>query len=129
MDNSRIEVYKIICGNKTFRQIAIEKNEGIDQANDNEVFNSIFFLFLRALTCREVFSTNNTKLGLTLFHSNGEDPNKILSSHSNTQIIEGFVDGGPYDRLRKISERNNTTEFSIEEETIDIKDKFKETDI
>lgn len=42
MDNSRIEVYKIICGNKTFRQIAIEKNEGIDQANDNEVFNSIF---------------------------------------------------------------------------------------
>ena len=32
MDNSRIEVYKIICGNKTFRQIAIEKNEGIDQA-------------------------------------------------------------------------------------------------
>ena len=112
MDNSRIEVYKIICGNKTFRQIAIEKNEGIDQANDNEVFNSIFSLFLRALTCREVFSTNNTKLGLTLFHSNGEDPNKILSSHSNTQIIEGFVDGGPYDRLRKISERNNTTEFS-----------------
>ena len=112
MDNSRIEVYKIICGNKTFRQIAIEKNEGIDQANDNEVFNSIFSLFLRALTCREVFSTNNTKLGLTLFHTNGEDPNTILSSHSNTQIIEGFVDGGPYDRLRKISERNNTTEFS-----------------
>lgn len=112
MDNSRIEVYKIICGNKTFRQTALEKTEGINQNDDNAVFNSIFALFLRALTCGEIFSTNNTKLGLTLFHSNGEEPNRILSSHSNTQIIEGFVDGGPYDRLRKISERNNTTEFT-----------------
>ena len=112
MDNSRLEVYNIICGNKIFRQIALEKTDGIDENNDNEVFNSIFALFLKALTCGKIFSTNNTKLGLTLFHSNGEDPNTILSSHSNTQIIEGFVDGGPYDRLRKISERNYITEFS-----------------
>lgn len=124
MDNSRIEVYKIICGNKTFRQIAIEKTKGIDQANDNEVFNSIFALFLKALTSGEIFSTNNPKLGLTLFHANGEKPNTILSSHSNTQIIEGYVDGGPYDRLRKISERTNTTEFSTIDRNKIITDRY-----
>lgn len=112
MGNSRIEVYKIICGNKTFRQIALEKTEDVDQENDNEVFKSIFAHFIRVLTSGEIFCTNNTKLGLTLFHSNDEDPNTILSSHSNSHIIEGFIDGGPYDRLRKISERNNTTQFS-----------------
>lgn len=112
MDNSRIEIYKIICGKKTFRQIALEKTEGIDQDNDNEVFNSIFALFLTTLTNGKIFTSTKTKLGLALFHSNGEAPNTILSSHSDTQIIEGFVDGGPYDRLRMISERDNTTEFS-----------------
>lgn len=112
MDNSRIEVYKIICGNKTFRQIALEKTPGIDQNDDNVVFNSIFALFLSALTNGAIFSTPNTKLGLALFHTNGEAPNTILTSHSDTQIIEGFIDGGPYDRLRKVSELNNTTEFS-----------------
>ena len=112
MDNSRIEVYKIICGRKTFRQIALEKIPNINQNTDDVVFNGIFGLFLRALTNGEIFSATSTKLGLALFHNNGEEPNTILSSYSDTQIIEGFIDGGPYDRLRKISERNNTTAFS-----------------
>lgn len=112
MDNSRIEVYKIICGSKTFRQIALEKIPNINQNTDDVVFNGIFGLFLRALTNGKIFSATSTKLGLVLFHNNGEEPNTILSSHSDTQIIEGFIDGGPYDRLRKISERTNTTEFS-----------------
>ena len=112
MDNSRIEVYKIICGRKTFRKIALEKIPNINQNTDDVVFNGIFGLFLRALTNGEIFSATSTKLGLALFHNNGEEPNTILSSHSDTQIIEGFIDGGPYDRLRKSSERNNTTSFS-----------------
>lgn len=124
MDNSRIEVYKIVCGKKTFRQIAIEKTEGINQNNDTELFNGIFGLFLTALTNRNIFSTTSTKLGLTLFHSNDEAPNTILSSHSDTQIIEGFIDGGPYDRLRKISARDNTTKFSTIDRNKIITDRY-----
>ena len=112
MDNSRIEVYKIICGNKTFRQTAIEKIQNINQSTDDVVFNGIFGLFLRTLTNGEIFSSNSTNLGLALFHNDGEEPNTILTSHSNNQIIEGYIDGGPYDRLRKVSLRDNTTRFS-----------------
>ena len=112
MDNSRIEVYKIVCGNKTFRQIALEKIDNINQDRDDEVFNGIFRLFLNALTNGEIFSAPSTKLGLVLFHNDGEEPNAILSSHSDTKIIEGYIDGGPYDRLRKFSVRNDTSRFS-----------------
>lgn len=97
MDNSRIEVYKIICGRKTLREIAIKKKGLANDVSNANAFNALFSLFLEKLTAQEIFTTNHTKVGLTLFHSHSEQPNKILSTHSDSMVIEGYIDGGPYE--------------------------------
>lgn len=46
MDNSRIEVYKIICGGKTLREIAIKKKGLAEDASNTNAFNALFSLLL-----------------------------------------------------------------------------------
>lgn len=99
MDNSRIEVYKIICGGKTLREIAIKKKGLAEDASNTNAVNALFSLLLGKLTAQEIFTTNHTKVGLTLFHSHNEQPNTILSAHSDSMVIEGYIDGGPYDKV------------------------------
>lgn len=111
MDNSRIEVYKIICGSNTLREIAIKKKGLAEDASNTNAFNALFSLLLEKLTAQEIFTTNHTKVGLTLFHSHSEQPNKILSAHSDSMVIEGYIDGGPYDRLRHMAPKSDASEF------------------
>lgn len=42
MDNSRIEVYKIICGSKTLREIAIKKKGLAEDVSNAYAFNALF---------------------------------------------------------------------------------------
>lgn len=110
MDNSRIEVYKIICGNKTFREIVREKKRLAEAVSDADAFNALFSMFLEKLTAQEIYTTRDTKIGLTLFHAPNEQPNTILSAHSESKVIEGYIDGGPYDRLRHMSPKSDTSD-------------------
>ena len=72
-DNSKLEIFKLISKHYTFREVAILKC-GLDEAqvNDNQIFNSLYGLFLQKLTQNEVWTHNRTKLGLVLFSSAGE---------------------------------------------------------
>ena len=48
-----------------------------------------------------------------MFSNEGEGINEILSSHSDCCIIEGYIDGGPYDRIRTLAEKDNVRKRSI----------------
>ena len=48
-----------------------------------------------------------------MFSNEGKVVNTILRAHSDSHIIEGFIDGGPYDRLRTMAEKNNATVTTI----------------
>lgn len=111
MDNSRIEVYKIICNGKTFREIAKDKKGLDDDVSDTDAFKALFSMFLEKLTTHEIYTTKDTKIGLTLIHAQNERPNTILSSYSESNVIEGYVDGGPYDRLRNMALKTDTSDF------------------
>lgn len=109
-DLSKLEVFKLNLGRTTFRNVALEKS-GLDatQATNNQVFNSLYRLFLQKLTQDSVWTHNKIKMGLVLFANDGENVNSILTSHSDSFVIEGYIDGGPYDRIRNMSEKDDTT--------------------
>ena len=60
MANSRLEVYKIICGNKTFREIATEKKSVAENASDTDVFNALFSMFLEKLNAQDIYMYDKT---------------------------------------------------------------------
>lgn len=113
-DNSKLEIFKLISKRYTFREVAVSKC-ALDEAqvNDNQIFNSLYGLFLRQLTQNKVWTHNRTKLGLVLFSSVDEEVNEIFKAHSDACVIEGFIDGGPYDRIRRMSEKDDTTTTTL----------------
>lgn len=125
-DNSKLEVFKIISKRYTFREIAIRKC-GLDEAilNDSQIFNSLYGLFIQKLTQNEVWTNpNRTKLGLVLFTNAGENVNTILTAHSDAHVIEGYVDGGPYDRIRRMAEKDDITTSTLVDRNKIVTDRY-----
>lgn len=87
-DNSKLEIFKLISRRYTFREVAI-LNCSLDEAqeNDNQIFNSLYGLFLEKLTKNKVWTHNRTKLGLVLFPSAGENVNEVFKAHSDACVI------------------------------------------
>ena len=112
---SQLEIYKIILGRKTVRQITREKADAdeITINTDIEYSNYLFRKLLNKLTEDAAWTSDKTKLGLSLFVNEGEDVNTILSNHSEQNCIEGFVNGGPYDKIKTIA---RTTDVSQREQ-------------
>ena len=112
---SNLEIYKIILGRKTFRDVIYEKNDipVETEMTNQEIFNILFTNILNKLTQDAAWTSEKTKLGLALFTNSGEDTNTILTSHSNNNIIEGYIDGGLYDRIRTIAQTNNVVEREL----------------
>lgn len=112
---SNLEIYKIILGRKTFKDVLYEKNDipvEIGMTNQ-EIFNILFTNVLNKLTQDAAWTSEKTKLGLALFTNNVEEANTILTSHSNSNIIEGYIDGGFYDKIRTIAQTRNVSEREL----------------
>lgn len=110
---SQLEIYKIILGQKTIRQIILEKEHIGEALNDNSLFNSLFSRILYAVTQDAAWHNDRTKIGLSLLSNEGEDVNRILTSHSEQNIIEGYIDGGQYDKIRTAAQINNVSEKTV----------------
>ena len=111
---SQLEIYKIILGRKTVREIIKEKERiGNRNIEDNALFSLLFSKMLHTLTQNTAWRSDRTKIGLSLFSNNGEDVNRILTCHSEQNIIEGYVDGGPYDKIRTAAQMNNVSDKMI----------------
>lgn len=107
---SQLEIYKIILGNKTIRQIISEKVAGrVALDSDTEYFNYLFKLLISKLTQNAAWTSDKTKVGLSLFANAEEEINTILSNHSANYCIEGFIDGGPYDKIKTIAQTDNVS--------------------
>ena len=110
---SQLEIYKIILGRKTVRQIIKEKGRIEGVVDDTTLFNCLFSRILRELTQDAAWHSDRTKVGLSLLANEGEDVNQILTTHSRKNLIEGYIDGGQYDKIRVAAEMNNVSEKTI----------------
>lgn len=112
---SNLEIYKIILGRKTFKDILYEKNDipVETEMTNQEIFNILFTNILNKLTQNAAWTSGKTKLGLALFTNLREEANTILTSHSNSNIIEGYIDGGLYDKIRTIAQTNNVVKREL----------------
>ena len=106
---SQLEIYRIVLGKRTFKEIVREKNNipTEEEMTDENLFTLLFQNILCKLTQNAAWTSDRTKLGLALFSNDGEDVNRILSNHSGHFVIEGYIDGGYYDKLRTIAQTNN----------------------
>lgn len=106
---SQLEIYRIVLGKRTFKEIVREKNNipTEEERTDENLFMLLFQNILSKLTQNAAWTSDRTKLGLALFSNDGEDVNRILSNHSGHFVIEGYIDGGYYDKLRTIAQTNN----------------------
>ena len=108
---SQLEIYRIVLGRRTFRDVIREKNGIADDARaDEDYFMLLFQNIVSKLTQNAAWTSDRTKLGLALFSNDGEEINRILSCHSGNNIVEGFIDGGYYDRLRTIAQTDNVAD-------------------
>ena len=121
--NNQLDVYKVILKKKnnfTFRSLINSKYvlEG-DTTNyrDNTLFNFLYKAVLEKLA-KEIWRHPDCKIGLTLFKKRGEKENNILTSHSSSFVIEGFIDGGPYDMIRKMANLSKTKSQNIKRDDI-----------
>ena len=98
---SNLEIYKIILGRRTFKEIIRDKNmiPANVEKTDEELFTLLFSNILNKLTQDSAWTSDQTKLGLALFSNEGENVNNILTIHSNSNGLEGYIDGGFYDNL------------------------------
>lgn len=110
---SQLEIYKIILGRKTVRQIIKEKEKIERVVDDTTLFNYLFSRILIKLTQDAAWHSDKTKVGLSLLSNDGEDVNQILKAHSTQNLIEGYIDGGQYDKIRVAAEINNVSEKTI----------------
>lgn len=111
---SQLEIFRIILGRKTIRQIIEEKNS-IESGtfDDTNLFQRLFSDLLSKLTQNMAWTSERTKWGLALFSNAGENVNDILTCHSRLCCIEGFIDGGPYNKIKTIAQ---TTDVSQREQ-------------
>ena len=109
---SQLEIYRIVLGKRTFKEIVREKNNipTEEERTDENLFTLLFQNILSKLTQNAAWTSDRTKLGLALFSNDGEAVNRILSSHAEHFVIEGYIDGGYYDRLRTIAQTDNVAE-------------------
>ncbi len=114
-EESNLEIYKIILGKKMFKDIIRDKNfiPLNEEKTDQELFMLLFRNILDKLTQDAAWTSDKTKLGLSLFRNEDENVNNILTSHSNSSVIEGYIDGGLYDRIRTIAQTDNVVEREL----------------
>ena len=112
---SSLEVYKIILGGQKFSEIIRKKNSiPINKKQTNkELFKLLFKIILNKLVQNAAWTTDKTKYAIALFHNKNEKKNDILTSHFEDEVIEGYIDCGPYDMVRTIAK---TKKVSVREQ-------------
>ena len=68
---------------------------------------------LHAITQDTAWHTDRTKIGLSLLSNEGEEVNQILTSHSAQNLIEGYIDGGQYDKIRTAAQMNHVSDKTV----------------
>ncbi len=120
--NNQLDVYKIILKKKNgFNFKTLITSRYVEDQGTNHRDNALFNLLYKAVLeqiAKEIWKQPESKIGLTLFKKRGEKINNILKSHSSAFVIEGFIDGGPYDMIRKLANLSKTKSQNIKKNNI-----------
>ncbi|MBR2630608.1 MAG: hypothetical protein IKD25_03645 [Bacteroidaceae bacterium] len=75
---SQLEIYRIVLGKRTFKEIVREKNNipTEEERTDENLFTLLFQNILSKLTQNAAWTSDRTKLGLALFSNDGEAVNR-----------------------------------------------------
>lgn len=110
---SQLEVYKVILPSKTtFGELVQGKfyDDKSPKQTDLTKFKKLYKTFLEKLIKNNVWEYKDKKKGLTVFLEKGEQINETITPHPEEYIIEGFLDGGRYDMIRKMAAMSDTTQ-------------------
>ena len=109
---NKLDLYLITLGKSagTFRDVIGKKcNLTTQPLSQTKVFNAFYKCFLEAIG-KQVFRVYAKNMGITILKGKGQrSTNTIVMGHSINNIIEGFIDGGSYNSIRKIA---NLTDIS-----------------
>ena len=123
---SKLDVYQIILGKRAglFKDVICKKC-GITETSPakSKVFNAFYKKFLE-LIGTNVFCVDAKKMGLTIFKERGQRINKVMTAHSDSFVIEGYIDGGPYDTIRKLAKLSDTSKRQTINKTDIVTDRY-----
>ena len=110
---SQLEIYKIILPKSIgsfgeFIQSKFYKKTSHKQPN-RILFTKLYKEFLKPLTKNSIWECESQKKGLTIFKSSPGQVNEIVKANSEAKVIEGFIDGGRYNLIRKLSKMTDNT--------------------
>lgn len=110
----QIEVYKILLkGNPddTFGKYISEKFGKVTGNRPVDVFDKIFKELIKHID-KKVYENNATSQAITVLKNRNEPFNNILTPHSATFVIEGYIDGGYYNLMRRLTDKTNISHTS-----------------
>lgn len=102
---NKLDVYQIVLNKRagTFRDVICKINKITEINPDNsKVFMSLYNYLLK-LIGSDVCCFETKKMGLSILKEKKQRLNTAIKSHSNSNIIEGFIDGGSYDTIRNLT--------------------------
>lgn len=124
--SSKLDIYQIVLGRnvKTFKELICKKWAITESSpTKNKVFNVFYKGFLEQIG-RNVFCVDEKKMGLTIFKERGQKINNVMTAHSESCVIEGYIDGGPYDTIRKLSKISDTSKRKTINKTDIVTDRY-----
>lgn len=120
---SQIEVFQILLPAKTtFGDLVQGKFYGEKspkQPDDNKM-KKLLENFYRSLVMNNVWEYKDKKKGLTVFLEKGQKINDVVKCHKMDYIIEGYLDGGRYDMIRKMAQMSDKTKRNAKINSTDI---------
>ena len=103
---SHLEIYRVLM--KDTFETSIKTKYG--KQKEKNITKLILKNILTKLTQKEIWSYSQNKLGLAVLSNKGKGPNTAITCNSEKQVIEGYVDGGPYDTIRLLAQ---TTDVNV----------------
>lgn len=123
---SKLDVYQIVLNKHAglFKNVICKKC-GITEPTPakSKVFNAFYKKLLEQIG-KNVFCVNEKKMGLTIFKERGQRVNNVMTAHSESYVIEGYIDGGPYDTIRKLAKISDTSKRKTINKTDIVTDRY-----
>lgn len=109
----QIEIYKIILKGKdddNFGRFIDEKYGPVKSKSSKDIFQKLFKSLIIGID-KKVWQSPSNQMGLTVLSSK-KDIFEIFTPHSGSFIIDGYIDGGHYDMLRKLTKLSDTSNIT-----------------
>ena len=124
--SSKLDIYQIVLdqSTKTFKDLICQKWEITEMSpTKSKIFNA-FYKGVLELIGKNVFCVEEKKMGLTIFKERGQRINNVMTAHSESYVIEGYIDGGPYDTIRKLAKLSDTSKRQTINKTDIVTDRY-----